>query len=373
LLVSGQSKLLKSNAVDVVFENKSSKVSVCAIVVLNDNTSVVVHDGNKVFQQVVFSKNKISVNVDLISSNVLKVVFVASVDTNNNFSTTRLPDIKLETSEEKEAYSLDNTGMNESAIMLLDIYMHKGAWKYKALSSGFVGGLDPILALYNTSLISSPVIANNESIKVSKRVAEVKKDNDYDESEHEHEHDYIYDSHGEVAGNRKNNSDGNLPSPDLDKAIEIGVNMFKKLLGFGKISVKELKSGVLKFKTKDFLRASIAGSFMVAAADGSIDSSEKKKLLAFIQTDESLSLFDAGDVVSIFKEFESNYEFDNDAGNAQAMKAVSKVAGNKEQSKFLVRMIIAIGASDGDFDKDEQKVVRTICRELSIDPGEFDL
>ena len=46
---------------------------------------------------------------------------------------------------------------------------------------------------------------------------------------------------------------------------------------------------------------------------------------------------------------------------------------NTEASRLLVRMIIAIASSDGNFDHDEKKIAVKIAKELAINPSEFEL
>jgi tellurite resistance protein TerB len=46
---------------------------------------------------------------------------------------------------------------------------------------------------------------------------------------------------------------------------------------------------------------------------------------------------------------------------------------NTEASRLLVRMIIAIASSEGNFDDHEKKVAVKIAKELAINPSEFEL
>ena len=135
----------------------------------------------------------------------------------------------------------------------------------------------------------------------------------------------------------------------------------------------KLQSEVQKFKNKSFAEGVIAGCALVAAADGSIDSSEKQKMIGFIENSDELKVFDTGEIIEIFNKFVSKFEFDQMIGQAEALKAVGKSRENASQARLLVRVCCAIGAADGDFDNDERATVRTICQELGLDPSEFDL
>ena len=148
---------------------------------------------------------------------------------------------------------------------------------------------------------------------------------------------------------------------------------FDNFLSQLKTKANELKTEALKFKNKDFLNAAMAGSALVAMADGSISSEEKQKMIKFIESNDALSIFTTSDVIKAFQDFVGQLEFDKDIGEAKAYQAIGKMKSNTEASRLLIRMIISIASSDGLFDNDEKKVAVKIAKELGIDPTEFEL
>jgi tellurite resistance protein TerB len=148
---------------------------------------------------------------------------------------------------------------------------------------------------------------------------------------------------------------------------------FDTFLSQLKTKANELKTEALKFKNKDFLNAAMAGSALIAMADGSISSEEKQKMIKFIESNDALSIFTTSDVIKAFQDFVGQLEFDKDIGEAKAYQAIGKMKSNSEASRLLVRMIIAIASSDGLFDGDEKKVAVKIANELALDPAEFEL
>ncbi len=148
---------------------------------------------------------------------------------------------------------------------------------------------------------------------------------------------------------------------------------FDSFLSQLKTKANELKTEALKFKNKDFLNAAMAGSALVAMADGSISSEEKQKMIKFIESNDALSIFTTSDVIKAFQDFVGQLEFDKDIGEAKAYQAIGKMKSNSEASRLLVRMIISIASSDGLFDNDEKKVAVKIAKELMLDPSEFEL
>jgi len=148
---------------------------------------------------------------------------------------------------------------------------------------------------------------------------------------------------------------------------------FQNFLTQLKTKANELKTEALKFKNKDFLNAAMAGSALVAMADGGVSSEEKQKMIKFIESNDALSIFPTGDVIQAFRDFINQLEFDRDIGEAKAYQAIGKMKHNTDAARLLIRMVIAIASSDGKFDDLEKKVAVKIAKELGLNPAEFEL
>jgi len=148
---------------------------------------------------------------------------------------------------------------------------------------------------------------------------------------------------------------------------------FESFLSQLKSKASELKAEAMKFKNKDFLNAAMAGSALIAMADGSITGEEKQKMIKFIESNDALSVFTTSDVIKAFQDFVGQLEFDKDIGEAKAYQALGRMKSNSEATRLLMRMIIAIASSDGNFDATEKKVAVKIASELGVNPAEFEL
>lgn len=148
---------------------------------------------------------------------------------------------------------------------------------------------------------------------------------------------------------------------------------FQDFLASVKNSTNELKDKALKFKNKDIMSAAVATSALVSAADGSIDSDEKQKMMAFIEHYDPLQVYNKVDVVTKFKEYCDLLDLDKDIFDASCMDAITKIKGNEQAIRFVIRMGIAIGGSDGTFDDAEKAVIRNICLSTGVSPQEFQL
>ncbi|MCK5726893.1 MAG: tellurite resistance TerB family protein [Thiotrichaceae bacterium] len=135
----------------------------------------------------------------------------------------------------------------------------------------------------------------------------------------------------------------------------------------------ELKTEALKFKNKNFLQAAMAGSALLAFADGDVSADEKTKMVKFIENYEPLSVFKTMDIITAFKEYVTQLEFDKDIGEAKAFEAINKMKSNDQASRLIMRLVIAIGAADGDFDNDEKAMARRVANELGLNPADFEL
>ncbi|WP_348982278.1 TerB family tellurite resistance protein [Desulfosporosinus sp. FKB] len=128
---------------------------------------------------------------------------------------------------------------------------------------------------------------------------------------------------------------------------------------------------VNKYMGKDLTDALVAGSALVAMADGVIDPSEREKLIEYFRTSQEMRGINIRDVDSRFTEYVQRIKNDPMLGKAEALRAVGKVANKPEAARLVARLCCAIGFADGEFSSVEKNVVSEICREVHLDPGEF--
>ncbi|HMT92032.1 tellurite resistance TerB family protein [uncultured Thiothrix sp.] len=135
----------------------------------------------------------------------------------------------------------------------------------------------------------------------------------------------------------------------------------------------KLANEVSKFRNREFMEACVAGCALVAAADGSIDSAEKQKMMKFIQQSDELKVFDTKDVIAFFNKVAENFEFDNEIGKAEALKVIGKLRSKPDAARLMVRVCCAIGSADGNFDDKEKQIIQAMCRDLNIPSDDFGL
>ncbi|MFI9239301.1 TerB family tellurite resistance protein [Streptomyces cinnamoneus] len=126
-------------------------------------------------------------------------------------------------------------------------------------------------------------------------------------------------------------------------------------------------------KSGGFRDASMAMCALVAAADGSIDASERQRVAALIATNDVLQNFPADDLQARFNDYCQKLTTDFAFGKVSILQTIGKVQKKPTEARAVIQIGIVIGGADGDFDKTEQAVVREACFALGINPAEFDL
>lgn len=128
----------------------------------------------------------------------------------------------------------------------------------------------------------------------------------------------------------------------------------------------DLKSGA-------FRDSSMAMCALVAAADGTIDASERQRVAQLIATNEVLRNFPADDLRRRFDDCLDKLTADFEFGKVSVLQEVAKAKKKPAEARAVVQIGIVIGGADGDFDPAERAVVREACFALDLPPHEFDL
>ena len=122
-----------------------------------------------------------------------------------------------------------------------------------------------------------------------------------------------------------------------------------------------------------FRDASMAMCALVAAADGSIDPSERQRVAALIAGNDVLRNFPADDLQRRFNDYVDKLTADFDFGKVGVLQEIAKAKKKPAEARAVIQIGIVIGGADGDFDPSEQAVVREACYALDLPPHEFDL
>ena len=135
----------------------------------------------------------------------------------------------------------------------------------------------------------------------------------------------------------------------------------------------QLVTQVKQFQNKNFADATMAVCALVSAADGTIDTTERKRTAAFISSNDMLAVFDVSQLQQSFNTYCDKLVKDFDFGKIDLLQIVAKLKKTPPQARAAIQVAVLIAGADGNFDDNEKNVIREICRSLDIDPKEFDL
>jgi tellurite resistance protein TerB len=135
----------------------------------------------------------------------------------------------------------------------------------------------------------------------------------------------------------------------------------------------QLKTKKDQYRSREFADASMAMCALVAAADGSIDATERQKTAGLIASNDVLAVFPADDLRAKFDNYCDKLNRDFDFGKIEAIAAIGKLKDKPDQARAVVSIGLVIGGADGTFDEDERKIVKDACFAVGIAPAEFDL
>ncbi|MEU6709558.1 tellurite resistance TerB family protein [Streptomyces wuyuanensis] len=122
-----------------------------------------------------------------------------------------------------------------------------------------------------------------------------------------------------------------------------------------------------------FRDASMAICALVAAADGTIDPTERRRVAQLIATNEVLQNFVADDLRQRFEDNLVKLTTDFDFGKVSVLQEIAKVKRRPTEARAVIHIGLVIGGADGDFDETERDMVRKACYALGLPPHEFDL
>jgi tellurite resistance protein TerB len=127
------------------------------------------------------------------------------------------------------------------------------------------------------------------------------------------------------------------------------------------------------YKSGAFRDATMAMCALIAAADGSVDAEERRKVASLISQNEVLQNFPADQLQQVFNDDVDKLQRDFDFGKVSILQEIAKVKKKQDEARAVIQIGIIIGGADGSFDEAEKKAVRDACHAVGLPPAEFDL
>lgn len=138
---------------------------------------------------------------------------------------------------------------------------------------------------------------------------------------------------------------------------------------FGK-KANQVKDSVQKSINRDQLEATIAGSILLAFADGELEDSELTVLQATIENNEKLAHFGSEIGITIDR-FVNIMKAGATLGRVKVMKEIRDCKADEEAKVEIFATLIDIAQADGEIEPEELEVLKHIGRELGVSLGMF--
>ena len=151
------------------------------------------------------------------------------------------------------------------------------------------------------------------------------------------------------------------------------MSFLNKVKGAFNSGREELTKQVSRFKNKKFMQGTVAVCARIAVSSDGVSADEKQKMIGFLRNSEELKVFDTAEVIEFFNKLVTSFDFDIEVGKGETMKYILALKDQPEAAQLAIRVGIAVGKSDGNFDADEQNAVREIAVALGFDPTIFGL
>lgn len=148
--------------------------------------------------------------------------------------------------------------------------------------------------------------------------------------------------------------------------------MFGLLKRVAGAATKEVKAEYAE--NKDFLEAVCAGSALVAAADGDIEESERRKVISIITNHSQLSKLYQQPIIestadTMFKRAKDS------SGRQQLARELDDIKsrpGGAQMAEDVYLIAKDIAMADGEIEPEEEVVLKKIAARLGVDPSNFD-
>lgn len=145
------------------------------------------------------------------------------------------------------------------------------------------------------------------------------------------------------------------------------------MFGMFKKKVAGAAAEVKKFDKKDLMEATIGAAFLVAGADGEIETSELDKLEKIIRNTPALSQF-GGEINATISRFKTLVqEGGMRVAKLQIMREIGDVKADVKECQDVFVTAITIAEADGQIEPQEMKVLVEIARAMNLNPTDFDL
>ena len=145
------------------------------------------------------------------------------------------------------------------------------------------------------------------------------------------------------------------------------------MVGFFQFAKEALAAELEKFRNRQFLDATMGASALVAMADGDVNITETNILDQAVVTVQELKIYNTHDAMDLYRDYIHGLRNDPVATREKIMQAVSKIRNDPHAAELLIRVCVAIGKADDNFNEPERVVIWDLFQALALEPGDLEL
>jgi tellurite resistance protein TerB len=127
-----------------------------------------------------------------------------------------------------------------------------------------------------------------------------------------------------------------------------------------------------QFENRDMMQATVAGSVLVAFADGDCSDAEVLALHTVIEANPSLSKF-GSEVGKTLDNYIAQMKASKTLGRVKLMREIKDVKASPSECEEVFAVMVTIAEADGEVSPPERKVLGDVARELNLKPADFGL
>lgn len=137
------------------------------------------------------------------------------------------------------------------------------------------------------------------------------------------------------------------------------------MLGFLKKKFGAANAELKKVENRDLMEAIVAGSLLVAAADGDISEDELVSLEKLISSNDALTHF-GGEINKTINKFETMLDAGPRIGKMKILKEISDIKNVPEEAEEVFLTMLTIAEADGEIDEKEMAILKEVGGKLGI-------
>lgn len=121
---------------------------------------------------------------------------------------------------------------------------------------------------------------------------------------------------------------------------------------------------------KELVEGCIAGSVLMAFADGDCEASEIEAMSAIISANPTFANFTT-EVGGLIDKYSAMMKAGKVLGKTKLMREITDVKGSAEEKEEVFATIVSIAEADGEVEPKEMELLKEIGRSLGLNPDNF--